>query len=104
MTRWEYRLADVPSQNTNAAKHPPPARDDVWREPTHPVSVARREAEEAHREAQRCDRREERAALERLLAELGAEGWELVSTRDLAREDGWQGPVLVFKRPAGGAL
>jgi len=101
VTRWEYRLADVPSQNTNAAKHPPPVSRNSYVEATDPVY---QEALAAHRAAYHLDRNAERAALETLLAELGAEGWELVSTRDLAREDGRNGPVLVLKRPAGGAL
>lgn len=83
MTRWEYRLADFPLLEGEWGKDRPAGY----------VSSG---------ELLATLHRKQRAAVESLLAELGAEGWELVSTRDLPRADGTVGPVLVFKRPAGG--
>lgn len=75
MTRWEYRFADVPLPG------------EEW---------SRTSEAPAGALVQRL-----RASQEALLAELGAEGWELVLVRDFPRTDGRFGLVFLFKRPAG---
>ena len=87
MTRWEYLFVDAPEL--------------TWpeREKVNETGVGVRIAE-----AMRSVAREKRASFEELLAKHGAEGWELVTAKELPRAAGDQafGSVFVFKRPAGG--